>query len=134
MKRLLIMMVYLFSVSAFAKPTNFDISMELSIGGQLVSKPRLILNNGESGSITMEDKNGLKSHIEVIAKENKTSKGQDVITMDFVISSIAKDGTKTVLARPQMTTTPNDPAQISIDKSNKSEAISFSVLAKKVTR
>lgn len=132
MGKLLVAVACLFSVSAFASEKAFDLKMDLSIEGKHVSSPRIVVKEGEKGTITQES-NGEKSFIEVVAKEEKAPNGKQAIHMTFVVGKIATDGTRTIVSQPQIISIPNEKAQITVGENGKPEVISLSVIANKTT-
>lgn len=123
-------LVCLFSVSVFASQRAFDLQMDLSLEGQHVSSPRMIVKEGEKGTITQES-NGQKTFIEVVAREDKTPTGKQAIHMTFVVGKISKDGTRTLVSRPRISVVPNEKAQITVGEEGKPEVLSLSVIATK---
>lgn len=132
MGKILMAMVCLFSVSVFASQKAFDLKMDLSIEGKHVSSPRIVVKEGEKGTITQES-NGQKSFIEVVAKEDKAPNGKQAIFMTFVVGKIANDGTRTVISQPQIISIPNEKAQISVGEKGNPDLLSLSVIANKTT-
>jgi type II secretory pathway component GspD/PulD (secretin) len=119
--------IALFSSSAFATSAGYEMKMDLSINGKLVSSPRVIALAGEKASVTQrleKSKNG--TFIEVVATEDQGEfKG---ILMKFVVGTIDRDGKKTILATPSIIATENEKAEVSVSDNGKQE-YALSVIA-----
>lgn len=59
MGKILAAMICLYSLSAFANEKLFDLKMDLSLDGKHVSSTRLVIKEGEKGTVTRES-NGEK--------------------------------------------------------------------------
>ena len=116
---------FLFSSVSFATTSGYELKVDLSIDGKLISSPRIITIAGEKASISQrieKSKNG--TFIEVIAKDVPDSV-PNAIRMDFVVGTIDHDGKKTVLATPSIITLENEKAMIETTEDNgKSVALS----------
>jgi type II secretory pathway component GspD/PulD (secretin) len=130
--KILGIVLLLIGSSAFASTKAFDLKMDLSIEGKHVSSPRIVVKEGEKGTITQES-NGKKSFIEVVAKEDKAPNGKLAIHMTFLVGKIASDGTRTIVSQPQIISMPNEKAQITVGENGKPEVLSLSVIANKTT-
>jgi len=126
----IIMGFCLFAGTAAFASNGYDLKMELSMNGKKVSSPRLIVVEGAKGSVTQDDGNG-KTFIEVVATEGEFQHHKGIL-MNLVVGTIAKDGTKTILAKPQILAKENEPAQITVGEKDK-ETLSLSVLASRKT-
>lgn len=131
MQNMILAMICLFGISTFAGQNQFDLKMELSMNGELVSKPHLVVKEGKTGFVS-QTKNGETSFIEVVAREEIAPNGKEAIKMTFVVGKIAKDGTKTPISRPQIFAMPNKKAQIKVGSDSPPNELSLSVVAKKV--
>lgn len=131
MGKLLIAIFCLYSFSASASEKAFDLKLDLSIDGNAVSSPRMTVREGEKGTITQES-NGQKRFVEVVAREEKTSAGKQAVHMTFAVGKIEKDGTRSVLSRPQVLSLMNEKAQIAVGEKGK-PTFSLTVVANKTT-
>jgi len=118
--------IFLFSVTAFSSvkvnvsdennnqtlKNVYDLDMELFIGGQLVSKPRVIVREGHKASIK-QDTGDSQSLIQVTSREGEMG-GQSGIKMNFDITHTSEDGTKTINAKPVILVTPGNESIILI--------------------
>lgn len=112
--------------AAFAAP-SYDLKVDLSVDGKLVSSPHLVVREGETGSI-IQDTNGKKIYIDVVAKAHKP-KG---IEMNFQYGEILANGEKQTLYTPQIIALENEKA--SIQMAQKGEPVhELVVIAKKVS-
>lgn len=97
--------------------------------GKKVSSPRIIVREGEVGSIIQET-SAEKTFIEVVAKEGEIQSHKGIL-MNFVVGYFDKDGKKIVAYRPQILTDENKNAQITLGEEGRKETISFSVVAQR---
>lgn len=132
MGKILLAMICLLSTSVFASEKAFDLKIEMSVDGKHVSSPRIVVKEGEKGTVIQES-NGEKNFIEVVAKEGKAPNGVQGIHMAFVVGKIANDGSRTVVSQPQILSIPNEKAQITIGEKGKPEVLSLSVVANTTT-
>ena len=114
-------------MAASPATAGYHLKLELSMNGKVVSTPRLIVRNGETGSIT-EESATRKTFIEVTATEGSVQKRQGIM-MNFVVGVIAKDGTRTVLSRPSILANENEKAEITIAGKESGETMALSVIA-----
>jgi len=95
MKNILFAAALLTSTLAFASIPKaikaFDIDMNLVMDGKQVSTPRIIVKEGEKGTVVQEV-DGQKSVIEVVAKEIRRSDFSKAIKMEFTVSKVNADG------------------------------------------
>lgn len=127
MKMLMAALLFV-GISAFASTGGYDLKMDLSLNGKLVSSPRMIVKAGEKAMITQSN-NSEESFIEVTAKEGPIQNHKGIL-MNFVVGTVGKDGKRTVLSEPQILAKENEPAQITVDEANGSK-MSLSVVAKR---
>jgi type II secretory pathway component GspD/PulD (secretin) len=142
MKSLLTVAALLLSCSSFAAKRHiqpatgnlkaFDLEMNLTIDGQQISAPRIIAKEGEKETYIQET-DGQKSIIEVVAKEETAPDGKAAINMAFTISRVSEDGTTTVISQPHILAAPNSEAQIEVGGNGRPQTISMKVVANKVT-
>lgn len=128
MGKMLIAMSLLIGSSAFAS-NGYDLKMELSMNGKKVSSPRIIVREGETGSITQETSNE-KTFIEVVAKEGEIQNHKGIM-MNFVVGYIGQDGKRTIVSKTQILTKENETAQITVGNDDGKETMSLSVVAQR---
>lgn len=116
--------------SAFAATKGYDLKMDLSMNGKKVSSPRMIVQEGVAGTIEQETSTE-KTFIEVVATEG-TVKNNKGILMKFTVGYIEKDGTRTIVSKPQILAKENETAQITVGD-NKGKDLSLSVIAQRTT-
>lgn len=130
MKILIIALALSFSPTLFAAnsapTTGYDLKMELSMNGKVVSTPRLIVRSGQTGSIT-EDSATRKTFVEVTAMEGSVQNHKGII-MNFVVGVIGKDGKRTVLSRPNILAKENEKAEIEVSDKESGETLALSVI------
>jgi hypothetical protein len=124
----ILLLTTLVSSLTWAAESAFDIKLELSIGGQKISSPRIITKDGETATVVQENIKQ-KHFIELVATEQTTSKGQPAVLMNFIIGKELVDGSRTVIASPRILTKLNETAQVTVGESNDSESVSISVVA-----
>lgn len=130
MKLFLITVILVVSQMTFAAVNMFDLEMSLTVDGKLISSPHITVQEGKPGLITQEA-NGEKSFIEVTATEKKSAHGQNVVYMSFVVGNFDNNGQRTVISKPQISAAYDQKAQITVRGSQKPEALSLTVIAKK---
>lgn len=128
MGKMLIVLSLLIGPSAFAA-NGYDLKMELLMNGKKVSSSRIIVREGEIGSITQETSTE-KTFIEVVAKEGEVQNHKGIM-MNFVVGYIDQDGKRTIVSRPQILTKENETAQITMGEENGKDTISLSVVAQR---
>ncbi len=109
--KLLSVALLLAASSAFGTVNGFKLKMGVSLNGKLVSSPQLIVKAGETATFTQQKAGTEENFIEVIPTEGKI-KNQDGIMMKFVIGTINKDGTRKVIATPEVLVKENVPARL----------------------
>jgi type II secretory pathway component HofQ len=130
--KLLEIVLFAVSTSAFASSNAYDLKMDLSLDGKHVSSPRVVVNEGEPAIVT-QDNGAKKLSIEVVATEGSIQNHQGIM-MRFAISTIGENGERTVIARPQILAKEGEPAKITqSDSKSGSEQLSISVTAHKTT-
>lgn len=126
MGKMLIVLSLLIGSSVFAS-NRYDLKMELSLNGKKASSPRIIVREGEIGSLT-QGSSTENTLIEVVAKEIEIQNHKRIM-MNFVVGYIGQDGKKTILSKPQILTKENETAQITVSDDNGKETMSLSVVA-----
>jgi len=120
------LLITLLSQSLFAATKTYDLTMDLSQNGQLISSPRLVINDGEQGIISVKDQK-YNNTIEVTATDTKSSKG---IMLDIVVSKTSASGKKIIISKPQVEVKLDTPAQFSVLNNENNEQINFSMLVR----
>lgn len=128
-----ILALSLFCGSVFASETGYDLKMDLSINGKLVSTPKLMVKAGETATILQESDsktpNDQKTFIEVVAKEGPKDKNSGIL-MNFTVGVISKNGERTIRSTPRILVKENEVGQITIGGKGEEE-LSLSVVAKR---
>lgn len=120
----------LFSSSLFAATDKmFNLQMELSIDGKVISSPSVVTADGEMATVTQETASG-KTHIEVVTTEGTVGNRKGIM-MRFAVSAVDEAGKKTYLGRPQIFAYENQPANITVTDDDRT--LSLSVIAQKQT-
>lgn len=135
--------IVLTGVFTFAKPSSvrtkvklpetssYDLQMELTMNGNIISTPQINTKVGETALITQKT-NDEEKFIEVTAIDGSIL-GNDGIMMTFVVGTIDKHGQRTILSRPQIFAEENKQAEITVEQDGGKETLSLSVLAKRKT-
>ena len=101
MKSMMILIsTLLLSTSVWASKKSYQMNMEVSVNGELVSSARLVTNEGERKVITQK-MSDTKNQVEVIAKEGEIG-GNKGILMAFKIFEMKKDGSKKMISTPMI--------------------------------
>jgi len=130
--KLIIALVFGLSSIALASEKAYDLKIELTMNGQKVSSPRLIVKSGETGSVTQEQ-GADKIFMDVVAIPSAPVEGKPVVQMNFVVGKINADGSKTVLSTPKLLTHENSPAQIFQKDQSGKDLLSLSVVPTSVS-
>lgn len=130
MKQLILALGILLTTPSFAAVTNYDLKMDLSINGKKVASPRMIVKEGEKGSVSSKG-DSEENFIDVIATKGK---GKSIM-MDFKIGYVNKDGQRKIISEPKIIALQGEPAQIEISQgADKAHNLSLSVTANKVAK
>ena len=127
MGKIVALVCFLIGSSALASSNAYELKMELSMNGKHVSSPRIITEEGKPASV-IQDSDGKKMFIDLIATENKTENKQAIL-MKFVIGTMSAAGEKKILYTPQIITLENKKAEIKIGDQPGKEDLSLSVVA-----
>lgn len=115
---------------ALAATSGYEIDVDLTINGKLVSSPRINARAGEKTTF-IEKVGDEERFIEVLATEGQGQiKGKKAILMKFTVGTI-KDGQRSILAEPQIMTIEKNRAAIEIGESEGKESINLSVSAER---
>lgn len=112
MKIIVTLLTIIFSLNTYAKDKGFELAMELSVEGKTVSRSTLVIEEGKQGVVSQEQDNQ-KTTFEVVAKDGEFQ-GKKGILMNFNISHIEKDGSKTIKIKPTLLSQNGEPASITI--------------------
>lgn len=118
------------SFAAIQAPKTYNLKMELSVNGKMVSAPIINVIEGEKALITQDD-GAQKSFIEVMAKREITRKGQAAIFMDFTVGQLMADGSKSIKASPKIYVAENNKAEIRVAGTD-SDTLDLSVIVNEV--
>ena len=118
---------FFIGLNCFALTPGYDLKLNLSLNGKHVSSPRVITKAGETATVT-QNTAPEKTFIEVIANEGEIQ-GHKGILIKFVVGTIDKNGKKTILSTPEVLTSENKLARISVGKDSTHPKLSMSVLA-----
>lgn len=126
--KLLGLALIMVSGSAFAATAGYDLKMDLSMNGKLISSPRMIVKAGEMATINQKTESE-ESFVEVVATEGEVQNNKGIL-MKFTVGYIGKNGERTVVAHPQILALENEKAQITVGEKKGTE-LSLSVIAKR---
>lgn len=130
MKQIILGLGVLLSAKTFATPNNYDLKMELFRNGKKVSSPRIIVKEGEKGSITSRNETE-KSFIDVVATRAKDNS----IMMKFKVGYMGKNGERKILGEPIIIAREGEPSKIEISQNQNSPAeLALTVTAKKASK
>ena len=116
---------------AIATPA-YDLKMDLLVKGNH-SAPHVVTKAGEKAKI-IQDGNDGKTFLDVIATEDQlTDEGHHLISMKFEIGTIDKQGKRTVLAQPQITSFEGEEATISVGNEDGTQDMTLKVIASPTT-
>lgn len=122
----------LISSSAFASSNGYEMMMDLSLDGNPSTSAHVTAQEGKVALVTQKTDSG-ETFLEIIATEGK-SQDHSKILMKFIVGTIAKNGKRTILARPQVIVRDGEPARISQnDEKTGEEYLSLSIIAKRTT-
>ena len=114
-----------------AATSGYDLKMELSMNGKIISSPQILAKAGETATVTQKT-DDQENFIEVTAIDGSIL-GNDGIMMTFVVGTIAKDGSRTILSKPQIFAEENKQSEIMLEQDGSNEMLSLSVVAKRKT-
>lgn len=117
------------SLTAAAAEKAYDLKMELSKNGHLISKPHLLVKEGEPGNLTHENRTA-KNFVEVVAMENSTQDSQGIL-MNFVVGYIDQNGQRVIVSKPQIFAKENEPAHLRVGDDQGKENFTLSVVARR---
>jgi len=117
----------LVSTTAIAAQQAYDLKMELSLNGQAVASPHIIVKEGKTATV-IQKKNGKETFIEIVASEKQTEEYKGIL-MKFKVGMVGANGQRTVLSEPQILTIENEKAQVTVGNNEHSEAVSLTVIA-----
>ncbi len=126
----LVLIAVPFLARANAKADAFDLKVEVSFNGRVVSSPRVVARAGETATIR-QGAGFFENFIEITPFETEVD-GRKAIHMKFVIGVITKDGRKTVISKPELVARENERAEIKVG--NRLQQVSLSVLAERMSQ
>lgn len=120
----------LFSVTAFAKTQKFDLKVNLTVNGKKIASPKLIINEGQRGTISWQNDGEKEAHfLEVVAKNDKDF-GPDVIFLDLKLGH--GETKKEIETEPEMLVKNNMPGHLTIIDGQSQETMELEVTAKRL--
>ncbi|WP_041577106.1 hypothetical protein [Bdellovibrio bacteriovorus] len=114
------------SSSAFASNKGYDLKMDLSLNGKLISHTQAIVKAGETTTIAQETDTE-EGFIEALVSEGSIQNNKGIL-MKFVVGVVDKNGKRVNKVKLQVLAKENVPAQITFTTNNGDEA-SLSVVA-----
>ena len=127
MKNYLVALSLLIGSAAAAEKT-YDIKIDLSLNKKKISTSRLIVKEGEGGSVTQDTAAG-KSFVEVVAMEG-VAENKKAVMMNFIVGMINENGVRTIVSRPQILVAENELAEVIVGDQNNKEVMSMAVVAR----
>ena len=126
----------LFSTTAFSaiqKNKAYDLDMQLSLNGKLVSSSRVITKAGETTTIIQNSDSATEQRFIEVTAIDGSILGNKGIMMTFVVGSINKDGERKILSKPQVFAQENTKGEVTVGHGvgDKIETLSLSVVAKR---
>ncbi|MGZ3744404.1 MAG: hypothetical protein ACXWRE_14565 [Pseudobdellovibrionaceae bacterium] len=129
MGKIFIVLCLLFGSAAFASGKGYTLNMKLSLNEKIVSSPRIIVLDGEAGSVTQENSSE-KIFVEVVATE-KTIQDHQGILMNINFGYIGKDGKqRTIISKAQIITEENVISEVSEGVGR--DTLSLSIVANRI--
>lgn len=121
---------FLISLPAFASQKAYEMEVDISVKGKPTSQAKVIVLEGEKATVTQKD-GAQKTFFEITAKDTEAPDGQPAIHLDFVIGTIEKDGTRSVVSRPRIITLENEKASITMGNEDGSEELALTLVARR---
>lgn len=118
--------------SAIRKTKAYDLKMQLSLNGKIISSPQITAKVGEAALITQKiNDTDEMSFIEVTAIDG-TILGNTGIMMTFKVGTIDANGEKTIYSKPHVFAKENKEAEIVVEHGtgDSKELMSLTILAK----
>lgn len=132
MKKMIFALAALTSSFAFASKDAYELKVDLSIDGKLVSSPKIVTAVGETASIIQKGENS-ETFLEVVATEGEGAiKGRKAILMKFVIGRI-ENGVRKILSTPQIVAAESSKAEMSIGHTGEKDNITVAVVAERTS-
>ena len=114
------LIVAMISVNTFAANKYYDIGMDISVGGEKIPAPRILVKENVTETVIMKDR-----FFEVTATENPLDQS---VKMDFVLGEITEDGRRIVLEKPTIITRENRRAEMVLSNDEGREDLKLSVI------
>lgn len=133
MKYLITTLLLLLATTAFAATTSYDLKMQISLDGKLISTPEIITHTGVA--TTFSSGTGTDDiSIEVLATETSVNDKKGIL-LNFVFKTTVKGGqkTSTTSRKAEVLVTEGKPTTFTVgDAKSGKEELSLTVVAKKV--
>lgn len=127
MRLSVILAALLFSSSAFAAKKAYKLDMALTVNGDHLSSPKVVVKEGETATVTQQTFDG-KNYFDVVAKEGEMM-GHKGILMEFRVGQVNKDGSKTIISRPKVLAKEGEEASISVAEDDGKKVLFLKVTA-----
>ncbi len=128
----IIALILIAGTSAFAANKGYDLRMNLTVDGKLVSAPQMIVEEGKTATVTQKNESGDESFIEVTASEGSV-KNNNGILMKFTIGVVQKNGERKIISQPQILAKENKKAEITVGSNAGTKDMSLTVVATRKT-
>ena len=110
------------------KTQKFEVNVELSIDGELVSSPHMIVPNGESSSVTIKNKKGEEMVLQLRASDLPKKGLKQGVIMRFAVG-YNRDGKTEIISRPHILANIGEAAELSVHDTKTSETIKIKAIA-----
>ncbi len=120
--------VFLFALTAYAVPQQYQINVKFLIGGVLVSSPKMLVNAGEAAEIVQTLENSDKKFkMKLVATDKSNDKLKNGILMNFDIEYT--EGDRTVKTSPKILAKAGAESSIEVNNENYKDDILLKVIA-----
>lgn len=113
MRRMVFAAILMLAASCFASSGHYELAMDLSMAGQHIGSPRLLVDEGVKSSVQIND-----TFIDVVAQDAPKLHG---ILMSFSIGKV-EGGNRTVMATPAIVAAPGQRAEVRVTLEEKDPA------------
>jgi len=115
------------SAFALSSENTYQLNLEVKMDGELVNFPNQTVKEGKKTTLVQTHK-GKTVHIDILAKEKEIlADERATVEMDFTLSEVLPNGTKTILSNPKIITIENEEAQVSMSNQQGKEEYSVTV-------
>lgn len=129
MKFLFLICGLLLSPTAFAQLNTYELKIDVAIDGKKVATPKIILKEGEKGTINSKSES-TETNIEVVTTKEKNNH----LLMKFKVALVGENGQRKIIGEPVIITSEKEPANIEVSQSpNQTSKLSLTVTAQKIT-